>query len=127
VVLTAGLSANLQAVAQRGDSGLTPEAAARLAANPNALIDPQAQASLPPGVLGALRESLATAIHNVFWVGTVLAAMALLVSFFLPGRGDAAYRTPTQEACGAEAGERMVMAELATLDPDDEPVASRGD
>ncbi len=127
VVLSAGLSTHLQAVAQRGDAGLTPEAATRLAANPNALIDPQAQAQLPPGVLNALRGSLASAIHNVFWVGTVLAALALLVSFLLPGRGDASYRTPTGEACRAETGERMVLAEMATLEPEDEPVASRGD
>ncbi|HEV2705535.1 MAG TPA: MDR family MFS transporter [Pyrinomonadaceae bacterium] len=127
VVLSAGLSTHLQEVAQRGDSGLTPEAAERLAANPNALVDPQAQAQLPPGVLNALRGSLTSAIHNVFWVGTVLAALALVVSFLLPGRGDESYSPPTEEACCAETGERMVLAEMATLEPDDEPVASRGD
>jgi hypothetical protein len=63
---------------------MTIERAAELAANPNALIEPQAQAALPPGILDALQEAMATSIHKVFWVGTVLSAMALLVCFFLP-------------------------------------------
>jgi MFS family permease len=126
-VLTAGLAAQLNRIALGGSSSLTPERAAELAANPNALIDPQARASLQPAVLDALQTSMATAIHKVFWVGTALAALALLVSFALPRAGGDDYEGPTEDACCAETGERMVMAELTTLDARDEPVAARVD
>ncbi len=126
-VLSAGLAAQLGEVARSGNGVLTLERAADLAANPNALIDPQARAALPAGALDALRGAMASAIHNVFWVGTVLAALALLVSFYLPRAGSGTSATPTEEECCAETGERLVMAELTTLDPEHEPVATRGD
>lgn len=126
-VLSAGLAAQLGEVARRESSVLTLERAAELAANPNALIDPQARAALPTGVLDALRGAMAAAIHNVFWVGTVLAGLALVVSFYLPRAGDDATDPPTEAVCCAETGERMVMAEFTTIDPEQEPVASRGD
>jgi hypothetical protein len=77
-------------------------------------------------VLDELRESLASAIHNVFWTGTALAGLALLVAFWLPRHGDTSFATPDEEACCAETGERMVMAEFTTLEPEEEPVASKG-
>jgi hypothetical protein len=67
---------------------------------------------------------MASAIHSVFWVGTIVSALALLVSFYLPRRGDPAMEEPTEDTCRAETGERMVMAELTTLDPEHEPVAA---
>jgi EmrB/QacA subfamily drug resistance transporter len=126
-VLTAGLSSHLNEVALKGEAGLTVERAAELASNPNALIEPQARASLPPAVLDALQGSLAAAIHSVFWVGTVLAGLALLVSFSLPRGKEDGTDAPTQESCRAGTGERMVMAELTTIDPEHEPVASGSD
>jgi EmrB/QacA subfamily drug resistance transporter len=83
-VLSAGLAAELNTFAQNNSSLMTVERAAELAANPNALIEPEARAALPPGVLDALQEAMATSIHRVFWVGTILSALALLVCFFLP-------------------------------------------
>jgi EmrB/QacA subfamily drug resistance transporter len=128
VVLSAGLGSHLSQIASSGNGALTPERAAELAANPNALIEPQARATLSPAALDALQGSLAAAIHNVFWVGTALAALALIVAFWLPrGSNVGAYSQPTEEACRAETGERMIMAELATLEPEDEPVASHSD
>ncbi len=126
-VLTAGLAARLGEVAQSGQGVLTIERAAELAANPNALIDPQARAALTPAALDALRRAMAGAIHNVFWVGTVLAALALLVCLYLPRAGDGSTAPPTEDECCAEIGERLVMAELTTIDPKHEPAASRGD
>jgi CubicO group peptidase (beta-lactamase class C family) len=126
-VLSAGLASHLSEVARNGQSVLTPERAAELAANPNALIEPQARATLPPGVLDALQDSFATAIHRVFWVGTALAALAMLVTFWLPRSGESMYSPPSEEACCAETGERMMIAELATLDPEHEPAATHGD
>ena len=124
-VLTAGLASNLQRAASAGV--LTEERAAELASNPNALIEPQAQAGLSPEVLNTLREAMAQAIQRVFWVGTVLAALALLVSMRLPRAGEPGIKPPTEETCCAETGERMVIAEFATLEPEDEPVAARAE
>jgi EmrB/QacA subfamily drug resistance transporter len=125
-VLSAGLASHLQRVARTGAGPLTPERAAELASNPNALIEPQARAALPPEVLDELQEALAASIHNVFWTGTALAGLAFLVAFWLPRSGDAGVAPPDEEACCAETGERMVIAEFTTLEPEEEPVASKG-
>lgn len=127
-VLSAGLASHLGEAARAGAAGLTEERAAELAANPNALVEPSAQAALPPATLDALRDALARSVHRVFWAGTAVSALALLVTFALPRRGrpDAA-REPTDEACGVEACERLVVAELAALDPEHEPAAAEGD
>jgi EmrB/QacA subfamily drug resistance transporter len=126
-VLSAGLASHLSEAALGGRSGLTTESAARLAANPNALIEPAARAALPPSALDALQGSLTAAIHNVFWVGTVVSGLALLICFWLPKSNDRAHEPPSQEACTARSGERLVVAELTTLDAEHEPVAVQGD
>jgi len=127
-VLSAGLAAHLGEAARAGAGGLTAERAAELAANPNALVEPSAQAALTPAALDALRGALASSVHRVFWAGTVASALALLVTFALPRRGHGeAAREPPEEACTVEACERMVIAELAGLDPEHEPVAAEGD
>jgi hypothetical protein len=113
-------------VVRAGAGPLTPERAAELASNPNALIEPQARAALPPEVLDQLQEAMAGANRNVFWTGTALAGLALLVALRLPRRGDESVTPPDEEACCAETGERMVIAEFTTLEPEDEPVASKG-
>jgi EmrB/QacA subfamily drug resistance transporter len=123
-VLSAGLASELGAAARAGAGGLTQERAAELAANPNALVEPSAQAALSPEALDALREALAASVRRVFWAGAVVSALALLVTFALPRRGrkDAA-RGPTEKTCDIETGERLLVAELAALDPEHEPVA----
>lgn len=126
-VLTAGLASHLQSAARTGAGHLTEERAAELASNPNALIEPQARAALAPEVLDVLQDAMAQAIHKVFWVGTALSALALLASLWLPRAGAPGVEPPTEDTCCAETGERMVIAEFATLEPEDEPVAARGD
>ncbi len=130
-VLSAGLASQLGEMARAGRASLTPELAAELAANPNALIEPQARAAMPPATLDALQDALAASIRNVFWVGTVLAALALLVTFSLPrdGEGGVGETRPSKDSCSVEAGERLLIAELAPLDPEHEPepVTARGD
>lgn len=126
-VLSAGLATQLNNIAGSGNTALTPESAAELSANPNALIEPGARAALPANVLDALQGAMAAATHNVFWVGTVLAGLALLVSFYMPRSGHGTTAPLTEDECSAETGERMVMAELTTIDPEHEPSASGAD
>lgn len=126
-VLSAGLAAHLNEAARAPGSQLTLESAAQLAANPNALIEPAARSALPSTVLDLLQGALASALHNVFWTGTVVSALALLVCFWLPRSGDASSEPPPQEACTSETGERMMIAELTPLDSEHEPVAAQGD
>jgi EmrB/QacA subfamily drug resistance transporter len=126
-VLSAGLTSYLSDFAARNPGALSVQRAAELAANPNALIEPAARATMPPAALNALQSALASAIHNVFWVATVVAALALLAVFALPRAGDsAAAPAPTEETCTAESCERLVAAELATFDPEHEPIEVKG-
>jgi EmrB/QacA subfamily drug resistance transporter len=122
-VLSAGLATNLGEVASKSDGVLTPERAAELAANPNALIDPNARNGLTSEAFLALQNAMASSIHNVFWIGTVLAALALLVSFYLPRDSDKNVETSETEISNAEPGERMLIAELTTIDSENEPLA----
>ncbi|MET0751778.1 MAG: MDR family MFS transporter [Pyrinomonadaceae bacterium] len=118
-VLTAGLATQLNKAAQSSDSTLTVAQAAEFASNPNALIDPAAKATLPAGILEILQQSMATAIHRVFWVGAGFAALALLVIFFLPKQGDKTEIHKTDE----NAGETMLMAEQTTINARNQPEA----
>lgn len=97
--------------------GITAKRAAELAAHPNALIDTAARASLPAPVLVALQTALAAALSNVFWLCTVFSILGLIAVFCLP-KDD---RRVTNQSCSMETGERMLMAEMTTLDPEHEP------
>lgn len=125
-VLSAGLTSYLSEFASRNPNALSPQRAAELAANPNALIEPAARATLPPPALGALQSALTYSIHNVFWVATIVSALALLASFALPRQGEGKTKPPTEETCSAEKCERLIAAELATFDPEHEPIEAKG-
>ena len=125
-VLSAGLVSYLTAVAQRGDTNLTVAGAERLAANPNALIEPAARAALPENVLVALQSALSAAIHRVFWVGTIVSVLALIACFWLPRQSDTGHPSPPEDACTTEAAERLMVAEITPLDSEHEPVAAQG-
>lgn len=115
-VLTAGLTNQLQSVAARGDSNLTMQQATELAANPNALIDPAAKASLSEETLIILEDALTTSIHKVFWVGALMSLMALLVACFLPKQSrEDMHKTDDQ------AGEKTIMAQQTTINRRNQP------
>ena len=65
---------------------------------------------------GPLRLQFASALHEVFLAGAGIAAVALVVTFFLP---------PVNFARGvpSAAGEQMLAAEMTNLEPEDEPVS----
>ncbi|MDF2439339.1 MAG: hypothetical protein JWN98_323, partial [Abditibacteriota bacterium] len=82
-ILSSSLTRHLMASASATGS-LTPQRAAQLAANPNALIDPAKSALLPASVLAALQSALASSLSNVFWLCTAFAALGLIAVFWLP-------------------------------------------
>jgi EmrB/QacA subfamily drug resistance transporter len=64
---------------------------------------------------GAARMQFAAALHEVFVAGTVLAAVSLLATMFLPPVDFSAGVAPAT-------GEQMLAAEMTSLEPRDEPV-----
>lgn len=116
-VLTAGLATHLNEAAQKAENNLTVAQAAEFASNPNALIDPEAQAKLPNGILTILQEAMAASIHKVFWTGAGFSALAFLVVFLLPKHEDKSELHKTDE----NAGETMLMAEQTTINARNQP------
>jgi EmrB/QacA subfamily drug resistance transporter len=118
-VLSSGLSTHLAAAARAPGSALSPARAAGLAANPSALIDPAARATLPAPLMEILEDALAASLHSVFWLCAALAALGFLTALALPaGRGGASH--PAPEDCTLVSGERLLIEEMATLDEDQE-------
>ena len=115
--LTAGLSAQLNKAAASETANLTVEQATAFAANPNALIDPQAKSKIAPETLAVLQEAMAVSIHRVFWVGAILSALAFLVTLFLPGHDE---KSDVHRTDG-DAGEKMFMAEQTTINARNQP------
>jgi EmrB/QacA subfamily drug resistance transporter len=64
----------------------------------------------------ALRAQFAAALHRVFLAGAVVSAAGLVAAFFLP---SVSFSRGVPDA----AGEQMIQAEMANLEPEDEPVA----
>ena len=117
-ILSASLSSELQKAAV--DTGtMTVEEAAEFAANPNALIEPTAKASVSPETLDVLQSGLARAIHPVFWAGALMAGLGLIVVLFLPKE-----RGPTEEDSAID-GERLIMAEQTTINARNQPDVHR--
>ena len=79
--LSAGLASNLQKAAANPMAIITPKQAAELAANPNALIDPSSRAAMSSDMLHLLQSSLSSALRNVFLVGMIMSALALVIVF----------------------------------------------
>jgi EmrB/QacA subfamily drug resistance transporter len=65
---------------------------------------------------GPARVQFAAALHRVFVAGAVLAGGSLVATFFLPA-------VSFSRGVPAAAGEQMLAAEMASLEPEDEPVA----
>ncbi len=124
-VLSAGLVTNLNSAAS-GAGVISQAQAEAFAANPNALIDPQAQAALPAGALDVLRDAMAMSIHKVFWVGAALAGLSLLVALLLPKAGAETGESapPEKDLPSRRSGERLLTAEFTNIDAENEPSAS---
>jgi MFS family permease len=63
-----------------------------------------------------VRDQFASALHRVFVAGTIVSAGGLVATLFLPAVSFA-------RGVNAAAGEQMIAAEMANLEPEDEPVS----
>jgi hypothetical protein len=79
--LNASLSARLAELAERPG---VPEGVARLAREPNLLLDPLGRNALPAADMLAVREALAAALHAVFLTGLGCAAAAAATALLVP-------------------------------------------
>jgi hypothetical protein len=87
--------------------------------DPAALIVPAGVAAPDPAARAAVQAALGDALGRVFLLSAARCALGLLVIVaWLPGGG-----APSEEECCPETGERMVAAEMATLDAEHEPEA----
>ena len=117
-LLSANLLTNLTDAARRSGGVLSEARARDLASNPSALIESGDQGGVTPAVLRILRLELADSIRAVFVAGAILSFLAFLIALLrLPAHH------PGREEEDLEAGERMIMAELTTLEAESEPAA----
>ena len=80
-----------------------------------------AERASPGADQAVLRVALVAALHDVFVLSAVIVAAAFAVAAFWLPRGGG----PPAQACDAETGERVLAAEIATLDAEHEPAAVR--
>ncbi|HKY05776.1 MAG TPA: MDR family MFS transporter [Blastocatellia bacterium] len=106
-------------------TGLDETEASRLARNPSALIEPVSRAALPGTVIEPLESALSSSLHNVFLVGAIFATLALISGFWLPALKPGAQQKRDEETATPAECERLLMAEMTTIDPENEPVAAR--
>ncbi|HJQ67712.1 MAG TPA: MDR family MFS transporter [Blastocatellia bacterium] len=131
-ILTIGLTSHVDDI-QRA-SGKSREEVVRVVRKPNALTDPMARQQMTeqePLLFEAIRGALGGALHHVFQVGLVLAILAFASGFWLPASLAKPNLEATPEAervpSSAAECEKLLMAEMTTIDAENEPVAERGD
>ena len=117
VFLTSGLTTNLDEAARKGTQFLSIEQAAEFAANPNALIEPQAKAQLPPETLEILQAAMNASIHRVFWIAALLSALAFAVALLLPKTK----KTERMHETDGTVGEKTLMAQQTTINQRNQP------
>ena len=119
MVMTISLMAHLADIQRT--SGRPPAEVEQVVHNPSALIDPLARAQLPVELFSAMAAALGGALRRVFVVGLIFAALALMAGFLLPKRRAAESPAPRADAPSTADCERMLMAEMATMDVEHEP------
>lgn len=82
----------------------------------NSIVSHGSAKEIAPEAMSELRSALAESLHGVFFAGGVASLLALAIAWTLP-RGRMAGAAPE--------GERMVMAEMTTIDAEHEPLARR--
>jgi EmrB/QacA subfamily drug resistance transporter len=105
------------------ESGLGEAEVARIVHNPSALIEPRSRAELPSQIIKPMERAIGGALHNAFLVGGIVAALALISGFWLPSKRPAAKEEAEKIASSPAECERLLMAEMTTIDPEHEPSA----
>jgi fucose permease len=82
---------------------------ARFASNPNALVNAEARAHIPRNELLALQGALEKTLRTIFGACAAVVALSVAAAVSLPPRHGGAH------------AERMVMAEMTTIDAEHEP------
>jgi EmrB/QacA subfamily drug resistance transporter len=118
-VLTLSLNSHMKEI--QSTSGLPEEYVARMVHNPSAIIEPGSRGSLPREIVGPLNNALADSLENVFLVGCAFAALALLSGFWLPSKPITPVLSSETVASSAADCERLLMAEMTTIDAEHEP------
>ena len=124
-VMTIGLNSQLSAIQQT--SGSSEAEVTRIVHNPSPLIEPAARARLPEALLESMAGALGRALHKVFLVSTLFAAVALLSGFMLPAKGalrieaSSEPRRETHIPQSETECERLLIAEMAAIDAEHEP------
>lgn len=113
--LAVSLHTNLLATARASGGALPVSIAQRLADNPSALVDPAERKGIEGPMLVALQESLAASVRPVFLIGGVCVLFGFLVALIWMPSGLA------RDEVTYEEGERLVMAEMTTLEAKSEP------
>lgn len=120
MVMTISLTSHLADIQQT--SGQPPQEVERIVHNPSALIDPIARGQLAPELFTALSAALGGALRWVFIGGLAFAVLSLIAGFMLPRAPAATTESPEpKESPSAADCQRMLMAEMATMDADHEP------
>lgn len=84
-----------------GASGVAalPTALLNAVQEPQNLLNKQVAASLPPGIIGTVREALASAVHGGFLIALGVSVIALLVTLLIPSiRIKTVVRNKTRQA-----------------------------
>jgi MFS family permease len=127
-VMTISLASHVAEIQK--ESGLPEAEVARVVHNPSALVDPIAREAQPPELLKAMAGAMAGALHNVFVTGVSFAVLALVSGFWLPSKvqpeAEARDEAPAIPRSPAEC-ERLLMAEMTTIDPENEPACKASD
>jgi EmrB/QacA subfamily drug resistance transporter len=110
-------------------SGLSQSEVARIVRNPSAIVEPASRAQLErsyPSLIKPMEDALSGALHNAFLVGAVFAGLGLISGFWLPSelsKAEESREPATHVASSPAECERLLMAEMTTLDPEHEPEA----
>jgi len=128
-VMTISLASHIAEIQK--ESGLPEADVARVVHNPSALIDPIARSAQKPELIKAMSGALAGALHNVFLTGVSFAVLAFISGFFLPAGRIVVETEVAREAenlprTPAEC-ERLLMAEMTTMDSEHEPAMAEKD
>jgi MFS family permease len=103
------------------ESGLGEADVARIVHNPSALIEPRSRAELPNQIIKPMERAIGSALHNAFLVGGIVAALALISGFWLPSKRPALKEETEKIASSPAECERLLMAEMTTIDAEHEP------